>query len=49
MTAAVVLEVPPAAAERDDDPVRVFGVRHHGPGSARSLLRAWTSTSRTRC
>ena len=37
---AAVLEVPPAAAERDDDPVRVFGIRHHGPGSARSLLRA---------
>jgi len=27
-------------AEGDDDPVRVFGIRHHGPGSARSLLRA---------
>ena len=23
-----------------DAPIRVFGVRHHGPGSARSLLRA---------
>ena len=39
MTAAV-LEAPPAASEQNDDPVRVFGIRHHGPGSARSLLRA---------
>ena len=39
MTAAV-LDVSPTAAEREDDPVRVFGIRHHGPGSARSLLRA---------
>ena len=23
--------------------VRVFGIRHHGPGSARSLLRAWAA------
>ncbi len=23
-----------------DDPVRIFGIRHHGPGSARSLVRA---------
>ncbi|HEV2930172.1 MAG TPA: DUF5682 family protein, partial [Propionibacteriaceae bacterium] len=39
MTAAVVETVaPPSAA--DDDPVRVFGIRHHGPGSARSLLAA---------
>ena len=39
MTAAV-LDVSPTAAEREDDPVRVFGIRHHGPGSARSMLRA---------
>ena len=37
---ATVLEAPPAPSEQDDDPVRVFGIRHHGPGSARSLLRA---------
>jgi hypothetical protein len=35
-----VLPTPVGTAERDDDPVRVFGIRHHGPGSARSLLRA---------
>ncbi len=39
MTTALVPE-PVAAVEGGDDPVRVFGVRHHGPGSARSLLRA---------
>jgi hypothetical protein len=37
---AAVLDVSPTAAEREDDPVRVFGIRHHGPGSARSMLRA---------
>ena len=26
--------------EQDGDPVTVFGIRHHGPGSARSLLAA---------
>ena len=25
----------------DDDPVHYFGIRHHGPGCARSLLRAF--------
>jgi hypothetical protein len=40
MTAAVVEPVAPPATANEDDPVRVFGIRHHGPGSARSLLAA---------
>ncbi len=39
MTAAPALEVRPAAEARGD-PVQVFGIRHHGPGSARSLVAA---------
>ncbi len=39
MTALAVAPVEPGT-ENDDDPVRVFGIRHHGPGSARSLLAA---------
>ena len=30
----------PVRAETDGKPVAVFGIRHHGPGSARSLLAA---------
>ena len=30
----------PTGVEQDGDPVAVFGIRHHGPGSARSLLAA---------
>ena len=30
----------PTSAKVEDVPVAVFGVRHHGPGSARSVLRA---------
>lgn len=32
-----------ASPNDDGHPVRVFGIRHHGPGSARSLLRALES------
>ena len=39
MTAAPALEARPAAEARGD-PVQVFGIRHHGPGSARSLVAA---------
>lgn len=42
LAAAVEAVVPdaPGRAPAEDEPVRVFGIRHHGPGSARSLLRA---------
>jgi hypothetical protein len=40
VTAALAETVAPPSAANDDDPVRVFGIRHHGPGSARSLLAA---------
>ena len=36
---ATALEIDPVAGT-EDGPVEVFGIRHHGPGSARSLLRA---------
>ena len=36
---AAALEIEPAA-DAENGPVQVFGIRHHGPGSARSLLRA---------
>ena len=39
MTTALMEAVGPPVGS-DDDPVRVFGIRHHGPGSARSLLAA---------
>ena len=39
MTAGAALEDNPAVAAADA-PVQVFGIRHHGPGSARSLVAA---------
>ena len=40
MTAAAVEPVAPPSTADENEPVRVFGIRHHGPGSARSLLAA---------
>jgi hypothetical protein len=40
MTAAVIGAVAPLATTNENEPLRVFGIRHHGPGSARSLLAA---------